>query len=78
MFSFHGASRDNDRCCARFANCENAQLVPSKSSSRIGNVDRIVESYICLRHLRYFRICTAEKKKRHLDKYTRKVKTHER
>ena len=43
MFSLYGASRDNDRCCARLGDYEISQLVPSKGTSRTGNFDRIVE-----------------------------------
>ena len=45
MFSLYGASRDNDRCCARFGDCEISQLVPSKGTSQIRNIDWTVESY---------------------------------
>ena len=77
MFSLYGASRDNDRCCAWFGECEISQLMPSKEYKSNRYFDWIVESYIGLRHLRYFRIHMAGKK-RYLDKYTRKIKIHER
>ena len=43
MLSSYGASRDNDRCCARLGNYQISQLVPSKGTSRMGNLDKIVE-----------------------------------
>ena len=43
MLSLYGASRDNDRCCARLGDYEISQLVPCKGTSQIGNFDRIVE-----------------------------------
>ena len=36
MFSLYGASRDNDRCCARLGDDEVSQLVPSKGTSQKG------------------------------------------
>ena len=36
MFSLYGASRDNDRCCPWFGDCEISLLIPSKSIIRIG------------------------------------------
>ena len=46
VFSLYGASRETDRCRARFAECERSQLLKSKSTSRTRNFDWIVQVYI--------------------------------